>query len=150
MSSQLVLQGTIATAGGPHPALIACQFAAPCYLSPVAPCCMLILLLFLLLLFSAVMNCLQDFRDEIKSDACKSQVHKYVELAAQDIRFDVPLADACYKDRTTLCANVPPVSASHMTFCCVESVVFVFSMCCLRSDRMLVFKQGGTYSYCTL
>jgi hypothetical protein len=61
----------------------------------------------------AVMNCLQDFREEIRSDACKSQVHKYVELAAQDIRFDVPLADACYNDRMTLCAAVPPVS------CCV-------------------------------
>lgn len=66
----------------------------------------------LLLLLSAVMNCLQDFRDEIKSDACKSQVHKYVELAAQDIRFDVPLADACYNDRMTLCAAVPPVSVA--------------------------------------
>jgi hypothetical protein len=59
---------------------------------------------------AAVMNCLQDFREEIRSDACKSQVHKYVELAAQDIRFDVPLADACYNDRMTLCAAVPPVS----------------------------------------
>jgi hypothetical protein len=58
------------------------------------------------------MNCLQDFREEIKSDACKSQVYKYVELAAQDIRFDVPLADACYNDRMTLCSNVPPVSAN--------------------------------------
>lgn len=37
------------------------------------------------------------------------QVHKYVELAAQDIRFDVPLADACYEDRMKLCASVPPV-----------------------------------------
>lgn len=53
---------------------------------------------------------LQDFSKEIKSKACQMQVHKYVELAAQDIRFDVPLADACYNDRMELCANVPPVS----------------------------------------
>eukprot|EP00878_Enallax_costatus_P015261 GHUV01015979.1.p1 GENE.GHUV01015979.1~~GHUV01015979.1.p1 ORF type:complete len:801 (+),score=251.73 GHUV01015979.1:135-2405(+) len=58
-----------------------------------------------------VVNCLQDFASELKSQACRMQVHKYVELAAQDIRFDVPLADACYEDRQKLCANVPPGSA---------------------------------------
>lgn len=36
---------------------------------------------------------------------------QYQVLAAQDIRFDVPLADACFEDRTKLCANVPPVGA---------------------------------------
>lgn len=51
----------------------------------------------------------QDFRDSIKDDACRAQVHKYQELAAQDIRFNPSLADACFEDRTTLCANVPPV-----------------------------------------
>ncbi|KAF8068299.1 GLG1 [Scenedesmus sp. PABB004] len=60
---------------------------------------------------ATVINCLQDFSEEIKTDACRAQVHKYVELAAQDIRFDVPLADACHKDRATLCANVPPGDA---------------------------------------
>ena len=38
------------------------------------------------------------------------QVKKYVVLASQDIRFDVPLAEACYEDRQKFCANVPPVS----------------------------------------
>ena len=38
-----------------------------------------------------------------------SQVRKYQELAAEDIRFDVPLADACYEDRQRFCASVPPV-----------------------------------------
>jgi Golgi apparatus protein 1 len=33
-------------------------------------------------------------------------------LASSDIRFDVPLAEACYDDRTKYCANVPPVSAA--------------------------------------
>ena len=42
------------------------------------------------------------------------QVKKYVVLASQDIRFDVPLAEACYEDRQKFCANVPPVSASKM------------------------------------
>ena len=38
-----------------------------------------------------------------------SQVRKYQELAAEDIRFDVPLADACYEDGQRFCASVPPV-----------------------------------------
>lgn len=37
-------------------------------------------------------------------------VYEYQKLAAEDIRFDVPLADACHEDRQKLCANVPPVS----------------------------------------
>ena len=31
-----------------------------------------------------------------------------MELASSDIRFDVPLADACYEDRRSYCAAVPP------------------------------------------
>lgn len=54
---------------------------------------------------------LQDFREDIADEACRAQVHRYQELAAQDIRFNPTLADACYKDRTDLCAHVPPVSA---------------------------------------
>lgn len=53
---------------------------------------------------------LQDFRNEIKDEACRAQVHKQMQLASQDIRFNAPLADACYIDRTQLCPNVPPVS----------------------------------------
>lgn len=37
------------------------------------------------------------------------QVKKYMALAAQDIRFDVPLAEACYEDRQKYCGSVPPV-----------------------------------------
>lgn len=58
---------------------------------------------------SSVINCLQDYSGEIKNAECKSQVKKYLQLAAQDIRFDVPLAEACYEDRQKYCANVPPV-----------------------------------------
>jgi hypothetical protein len=45
----------------------------------------------------------------IPEGACKNMVYEYQQLASQDIRFDVPLADACHSDRQTLCANVPPV-----------------------------------------
>ncbi len=40
---------------------------------------------------------------------CKSLVHEYQQLASQDIRFDVPLADACVMDRTQFCSHVVPV-----------------------------------------
>ncbi|MEW5299471.1 MAG: hypothetical protein WDW36_002486 [Sanguina aurantia] len=51
---------------------------------------------------SSVINCLQDYSSEIKTSECKKQVKKYVQLAAQDIRFDVPLAEACFDDRQKL------------------------------------------------
>ena len=38
-------------------------------------------------------------------------MQKIMEYASSDIRFDVPLADACYEDRQEFCANVPPGSA---------------------------------------
>lgn len=53
--------------------------------------------------------CLQDFDDEIKNPSCKEVVKKYKQLAAEDVRFNLPLADACYEDRLTLCGDVPPV-----------------------------------------
>ena len=34
-----------------------------------------------------------------------------MEYASSDIRFDVPLADACFEDRQTFCQNVAPGSA---------------------------------------
>ena len=34
-----------------------------------------------------------------------------MEFASSDIRFDVPLAEACSEDRQEFCANVPPGSA---------------------------------------
>ncbi len=37
------------------------------------------------------------------------QVRKYQELAAEDIRFDAPLADACFEDRNKFCQDVPSV-----------------------------------------
>ncbi|GLI58992.1 hypothetical protein VaNZ11_000814 [Volvox africanus] len=60
---------------------------------------------------SSVINCLQDYSAEIKNSQCKAQVKKYLQLASQDIRFDVPLAEACYEDRQKFCADVPPGSA---------------------------------------
>jgi Golgi apparatus protein 1 len=68
--------------------------------------------------YPCLLRFLQDFRDEINEDACQAQVRKYQELAAQDIRFNPRLADACVQDRMDLCAHVPLVSAA----CCICSV----------------------------
>jgi Golgi apparatus protein 1 len=38
-------------------------------------------------------------------------VFEYQKLAAQDVRFDVPLADACMNDRVKFCGNIQPVRA---------------------------------------
>lgn len=58
-----------------------------------------------------VIECLQDYRDELTGESCKTQVHTLTKRAAEDIRFDRPLADACYDDRKRLCENVAPGSA---------------------------------------
>ena len=56
-----------------------------------------------------VIQCLQDYREELTSSTCKQQVHKLTQRASQDIRMDEPLADACYEDRARLCQGVQPV-----------------------------------------
>lgn len=58
---------------------------------------------------STVINCLQDFNSEIKNTECKRLVKKYIALASEDIRFDVPLAEACADDRQKFCAALAPV-----------------------------------------
>lgn len=58
-----------------------------------------------------VIECLQDYKEELSNDQCKASVHKLTERAAQDIRMDRPLADACYEDRKRLCEAVSPGSA---------------------------------------
>jgi len=60
---------------------------------------------------STVINCLQDFNAEIKNTECKRLVKKYIALASEDIRFDVPLAEACADDRQKFCSAVAPGSA---------------------------------------
>ncbi len=57
----------------------------------------------------------QDYRDELATPACKAEVHKLSERASQDVRFDEPLADACYEDRNKLCDGVQPVRISALT-----------------------------------
>lgn len=56
-----------------------------------------------------VIECLQDFRDELTTPECRDQVHLLTQRASQDIRMDEPLADACAEDRQKLCSDVQPV-----------------------------------------
>jgi len=58
-----------------------------------------------------VTTCLMDYRDEILSPECKGRVNHLISLASEDVRFNVPLADACFEDRQNLCGNVKPGSA---------------------------------------
>ena len=50
-------------------------------------------------------------REEIQVPACAARVQKIMEYASSDIRFDVPLAEACFEDRQEFCASVPHGSA---------------------------------------
>uniref|UniRef100_A0A061QLM5 Golgi apparatus protein 1 n=1 Tax=Tetraselmis sp. GSL018 TaxID=582737 RepID=A0A061QLM5_9CHLO len=59
-----------------------------------------------------VSSCLMDYRDEILKPECKSRVQQLIALQSEDIRFNVPLADACFDDRQSLCTNVKPGSAA--------------------------------------
>lgn len=65
---------------------------------------------------------LQDSVDLIPPGPCRTMVYEYQQLAAQDIRFDVPLADACIDDRRKFCSSVPPVRIlGHMvSHCCPD------------------------------
>ena len=77
---------------------------------------------------------LRQCRDEISDPACKSRVTKVKEVAASDIRFDIPLAEACYTDRQTFCANVQPGSARVIRCLQNRSVKPVFTMILLAHD----------------
>ncbi len=58
-----------------------------------------------------VIQCLQDYKDELAVPECRSEVHKLTKRASEDIRFDEPLADACYDDRSRLCDGIQPVGS---------------------------------------
>ena len=75
----------------------------------------------------------QDYRDELATPACKAQVHKLSERASQDVRFDEPLADACYEDRNKLCDGVQPVRNPARplaeVYCSVHSASSLLRQC---------------------
>jgi Cysteine rich repeat len=56
-------------------------------------------------------RCPQDFRTELTVPECAAAVAKGVERAAENIRFDERLADACFQDREQFCGDLVPGSA---------------------------------------
>ncbi|CAI5492080.1 unnamed protein product [Closterium sp. Naga37s-1] len=67
---------------------------------------------------SKVMECLQDYKEELKDPRCRQQVHRLTKRAAEDIRFDHPLHDACQPDQEKLCKDVP--SGHARVFTCLQ------------------------------
>lgn len=60
-------------------------------------------------------NCLQQYKEELKSDKCQAEVHRMLQRIGRDIRFDEVLADACTEDRTKFCNEVQPVRFGSLT-----------------------------------
>ncbi|CAI5528209.1 unnamed protein product [Closterium sp. Naga37s-1] len=67
---------------------------------------------------SRVIECLQDYRRELKDPRCRQQVHLLTQRAAEDMRFDHPLQQACQEDREVVCAGVPDGNAR--VFMCLQ------------------------------
>ena len=70
-----------------------------------------------------------------------------MELASSDIRFDVPLADACYEDRRSYCAAVPPGSARVVR--CLEANREKLSVLCRATlfDEEVRFSETLDFQY---
>ncbi|CAI7795594.1 unnamed protein product [Closterium sp. NIES-54] len=65
-----------------------------------------------------VIQCLQDYRDELKDPRCRQQVHMLTKRAAEDIRFDRALGEACKDDVQAHCAAVP--KGQGRVFMCLQ------------------------------
>lgn len=96
---------------------------------------------------AGVVRCLQDYVREISNPACKKRVRRYKRLAAQDIRFNVPLADNCFEDRQKYCSNVPPGSARVIR--CLESNREKLSLNCRATlfDEEQKFSENIDFQY---
>eukprot|EP00884_Botryococcus_braunii_P009910 jgi/Botrbrau1/18920/Bobra.177_2s0074.1 len=55
--------------------------------------------------------CLANFKDELTSEKCKEEVHKFMMRAFENIRFNFLMSESCYPDRQRLCAGYLPGSA---------------------------------------
>jgi Golgi apparatus protein 1 len=57
-----------------------------------------------------------SFLQHLPEGECKGMVFEYQKLAAQDVRFDVPLADACMNDRVKFCGKIQPVGGGGVAW----------------------------------
>jgi Golgi apparatus protein 1 len=60
-----------------------------------------------------VIECLQDYREELINPECAKAVHATMTRASEDIRFAASLAEACYEDRQKYCGNVKAVRTPY-------------------------------------
>eukprot|EP00850_Spirogloea_muscicola_P000097 SM000001S04499 [mRNA] locus=s1:550290:556763:- [translate_table: standard] len=56
---------------------------------------------------SEIIQCIQDFKDELTDPMCRQQVHRLTQRAAEDIRFNYPLAAVCKDDLAKFCEGKP-------------------------------------------
>ena len=77
----------------------------------------------------SVISCLQDFRDMLMESTCQDQVHKMMALAAEDIRFNQILSDACLSDRERFCKDTQQVT--YRLCCSCQLVVLCIMLLCL-------------------
>ncbi|EFJ50973.1 hypothetical protein VOLCADRAFT_103617 [Volvox carteri f. nagariensis] len=95
----------------------------------------------------SIVNCLQDYMKEIQDNDCRATVKKYKELSAEDIRFNVPLAEACFEDRQRLCANIPPGSARVLR-CLTGSRTKLSPLCrATLFDEEIRFSENIDFQY---
>jgi Golgi apparatus protein 1 len=64
----------------------------------------------------SALNCLQQYKEELKIEKCQTEVNRRMKRAARDIRFDEVLADACQEDRTKFCNDVQMVGLVMISF----------------------------------
>jgi Golgi apparatus protein 1 len=95
----------------------------------------------------AVVTCLQDYASELRSDECRALVQRYMALAAEDIRFNAPLAHACAADRDKLCSAVPPGSAQVIR--CLQSKREQLSVACRATlfDEEVKFSENIDFQF---
>lgn len=64
-----------------------------------------------------MLTCLQDFRHELRSEACHAAVHRTLARAASDVRFEPAFQAHCGKDYVKHCDGVQPVRG----FCALQN-----------------------------
>mmetsp|Transcript_33669 Transcript_33669/g.73502 ORF Transcript_33669/g.73502 Transcript_33669/m.73502 type:complete len:1091 (-) Transcript_33669:561-3833(-) len=57
---------------------------------------------------TSVLECLNQNIQQVQSEPCKRHLTRRISMAAGDIRYDMPMAVACYKEIRSVCRDVKP------------------------------------------
>jgi hypothetical protein len=96
---------------------------------------------------ASALNCLQQYKDELRSDKCKAQIHRMTQRASRDIRFDEMLASACTEDRNKYCQDIQPGSA-RVIRCLQVGSTGQCSCCCCCCCCCCCRSLASTASHC--